>query len=379
MRPFFAVTIPKYHPDEEQSVTLNTGVSSPRSLTWWGYLALTYALATLAGAVAAKLEVPLPWMLGPFFSYAVLSVIGRRFVLMPMARELGQVAIGTAVGLHFTSAVLLATFALLPAMALATIYVMVYTMVAAFIFGSLAKVDNTTAFFATAAGGVADMAIVAKLKGGVPGSVAVVHAMRVSMVVAVVPLMVFFFGRQGSQTAATINSSTDFTLVVGVLLLGYLGALMLKPTPLPNPWLVGPVIMGIIIGVSGLISVHIPSFIIVLAQIMLGTWLGCQFKRDVMSALPRVTAAAIGISLFTISCAGIGSFGLSAITDLPVTTSFLALAPAAVTEMVLTAQVMNLDAEIVTAFHVMRIAVVSSTVLLVFKLYLKIRGKQTWI
>jgi uncharacterized protein len=42
--------------------------------------------------------------------------------------------------------------------------------------------------------------------------------------------------------------------------------------------------------------------------------------------------------------------------------------------MVLTAQVMHLEAEVVTAFHVLRIAVVSSTVLLVFKLYLKLKG-----
>lgn len=352
----------------------NSLPSSPRSLAWWGHIALTYALAAVAGAIASKLHLPLPWMLGPFFAFAVLSIAGGRFKLLPMGRELAQVAIGMAVGLHFTSAVLLATFALLPAMALATAYVMAYTLIAAFLFGYLAKVDNTTAFFATAAGGVADMAIVAQKQGGVAGSVAIVHAMRVSMVVAVVPFMVFFFGENGIKSSLVANTTGNITLVVVALFLGYLAALLLKPTPLPNPWLVGPIIMGIIIGTSDLISVGIPSIIIVVAQVMLGSWLGCQFKRDVLSALPRVTAAAIGIALFTISCAAVGSFGLSALTDLPVTTSFLALAPAAVTEMVLTAQVMNLDAEIVTAFHVMRIAVVSSTVLLVFKLYLKLRG-----
>jgi uncharacterized membrane protein AbrB (regulator of aidB expression) len=43
--------------------------------------------------------------------------------------------------------------------------------------------------------------------------------------------------------------------------------------------------------------------------------------------------------------------------------------------MVLTAQVMHLEAEIVTAFHVMRIAIVSATVLLVFRLYGWLRGE----
>jgi hypothetical protein len=35
---------------------------------------------------------------------------------------------------------------------------------------------------------------------------------------------------------------------------------------------------------------------------------------------------------------------------------------------------MHLDAEIVTAFHVMRIAIVCSTVLLVFKVYTQLQG-----
>src|SRR5690606_39248519 len=138
--------------------------------------------------------------------------------------------------------------------------------------------------------------------------------------------------------------------------LGALTARLLKPTPLPNPWLVGPILAGIILGVSGLLLVNVPPIVIAAAQVMLGAWLGCQFRRDLLAALPRVTAAAVFIALFMIGCAALGSFALSFVSGLPFTTSFLSLAPAAITEMVLTAQVMQLEAEIVTAFHVMRIA-----------------------
>ena len=65
---------------------------------------------------------------------------------------------------------------------------------------------------------------------------------------------------------------------------------------------------------------------------------------------------------------------LALATGLPLTTAFLALAPAAVTEMVITAKAMHLDAEIVTAFHVMRIFLVCSTVLAAFRLYNLLRG-----
>lgn len=345
-----------------------------RSPRWWGLLGRTYGLALAGGTLAYLIDMPLPWMLGPFFVLAAFSVFGMETTLVPMGREFGQIAIGTAVGMRFTYGVLVATLSLLPAMVGATLYVIAFTMLAAFLFKPLARVDDVTTFFATAAGGVADMAMVARDYGGAPGSVAVVHAMRVSGVVALVPFLVVLFGEEGGAPAAVPHDASSILLVPLALALGYLMARLLKPTPLPNPWLVGPIFMGILLGTTGLISVTIPKIFIVVAQIMLGTWLGCQFRRELLAALPRVTGAAIGISLFMIACAALGAVGLSALTGLPYTTSFLSLAPAAVTEMVITAQVMHLDAEIVTAFHVMRIAVVSSTVLIVFKLYRILKG-----
>lgn len=336
-------------------------------------LALTYAIAIVAGAVATWISLPLPWMLGPFFLFAALSLSGLAFELMPMGREIGQVAIGTAVGLRFTGDVLIAVMTLLPAMLLATGYVIAFTMLAAFLIRPLARLDPNTAFFATAAGGMADMAHVAERHGGQPGSVAVVHSMRVSLVVAVVPVLVFYFGEHGSTIPSQGHSPDNLLLVAVALCAGFLGARALKGSPLPNRWLSGPILAGMVLGVTGLVQVTIPGVIIVIAQIALGTWLGCRFQRSMLAALPRVTAAAVVISVYMIVCAAAGAVALSSMTGLSYVTSFLALAPAAVTEMVLTAQVMNLDAEVVSAFHVMRIVVIASTILLTFKLYRRIR------
>jgi uncharacterized protein len=348
-------------------------VAQPRLPGRLGRLALTYGIAAVAGAVAVWLGIPLPWMLGPFFVFAALSVSGLAFELLPMGREIGQVAIGTAVGLRFTGDVLLAVVTLLPAMLLATAYVMAFTMLAAFLIRPMARMDSNTAFFATAAGGMADMAHVAERHGGSPGSVAVVHSMRVSLVVAVVPFLVHFFGERGTALTGQGHSPDNLLLVALALAAGLLAARLLKGSPLPNRWLVGPILAGMVLGISGLVQVTIPGLLILLAQIALGTWLGCRFRREMLAALPRVTASAVAVAVFMILCAAAGALVLSGATGLPYTTSFLALAPAAVTEMVLTAQVMNLDAEVVSAFHVMRIAVVSSTILLMFRVYKKFR------
>lgn len=336
-------------------------------------MTLAYAMAAVAGALAGWAGFPLPWMLGPFFLFAALSALGYVFPLMPMGRELAQVAIGLAIGLRFTPAVLAATALLAPEMVVATLYLMVVTTTAAFLFRPMSGADPVTAFFATAAGGMADMALVAQRYGGAPSSVAVVHAMRVSLVVAVVPFIVVFLSEPGQGTVAPGPSGHPFALIAG-LAAAYGAAILLKPSPLPNPWLIGPILAGMALGLAELMVITVPGWLITVAQIFLGTWLGCQFRRDLLTALPRVTASAAVIAAYMIAAAALGALALAGYSGLPFTTAFLCLAPAAVTEMVLVAKLMHLDAETVAAFHVMRILIISTSILLVFRLFTHLNG-----
>ena len=335
----------------------------------WLRIVLTFLLATAGGAVANAVNMPLPWMLGPLFLCAGASLLGYRVEFVPMGRELGQVAVGLAVGMRFTPAVLATTLTLLPHMMAATLYVILFTTVAAVLHATLGGIDHKTAFFATAAGGMADMAVVAGERGGDPTAVSITHAIRVATVVSIVPFLVFAFGEQGDVAGVTAGASGNLLLVALCLLLAYGTALLFRHTPFPNPWLVGPIFLGALLGASGLVLVDVPWVLIVLAQILIGTWLGCRFRREILTRLPRVALSGLAVSVFMVVAAALGAAALTAASDLPFSTSFLALAPAAVTEMVITAQAMNVDAQIVTAFHVMRIAVVSSTILVVYALF----------
>ncbi|ETX13299.1 ammonia monooxygenase [Roseivivax halodurans JCM 10272] len=337
-------------------------------------IAATYAIAAIAGYTFAIAGLPLPWMLGPFFVGGVLSAAGLDLKTMPYGRECGQMAVGLIVGLRFTPATLMTMVSLLPAMVAATLYVMAYTMLASFGFQYLARTKPVTAFFSTAAGGVADMAYVAQQKGGDPSSVAMVHALRVSTTVAVVPFLATAFGTEGGGAMAERPDPQSMIWLVAALIPALVGVALVKRSPLPNAWLIGPMLAGILLGVTNILHVGAPEPILLIAQILLGAWLGSQFRREVIGGLPRVALAGVAAALFMICAAFFGSWLLSVATGLSRTTSFLALAPAAMTEMVLTARAMHLDAEIVTAFHVLRILVVCSTILLVFRIFNRARG-----
>ncbi|HET6468927.1 MAG TPA: AbrB family transcriptional regulator [Geminicoccaceae bacterium] len=335
-------------------------------------LLITVAAAALAGAAFRRLGVPLPWVLGPLTICAAGSIMGLDLRPVPLGRELGQVVIGLVIGLRFTPPVLAATLALLPAMVVATVYVVIVTTIAAFMLRRLARVDRKTAFFATAAAGMADMAIVARERGGDANAVSVVHAIRVAAVVMAVPLLVTAFGEEGSVFEPPSGATGDPLQLVLLLALGTGAALLVGRLPFPNPWLVGPIFLAAVLASAGLLLVLVPQPLLILAQIMVGIALGCRFRRELLLQLPRVVGAALVVTAFLILAAALAAAVLAAWAAIPFATAFLAVAPAGVTEMVITANAMHLDATVVTAFHVMRIAVIAGTIGVTFAIFERI-------
>lgn len=333
-------------------------------------MALALALGIVGALIADAVRLPLAWMLGPLFACAGGALAGLDLRAPPFARELGQAVVGLAIGVRFTPDVLAGTASLLPVMLLATIYLIAVTTAAAFLLKPLGRVDRPTAFFATAAAGVAEMAIVARERGGDPDAVSIVQAIRVAVVVTLVPILVFAFGTDGGVGERDAAVSSDPVPVGFALALGLLAAIGLRRLPaFPNAWLFGPLLVGALLSSVGETPLAVSWPMLVAAQVALGVALGCRFDRARLGRLPRVAASGLGIALVLIAAASLGAAILSAVTGLSYATSFLALAPAGVTEMVLTARVMHLDTVSVTSFHVVRIAVIAASVLLTFGLF----------
>ena len=68
----------------------------------WVNPALALALCAAVGGAFAWLRMPLPWMTGPLLAIAVCNFAGAEMRSPPGARAVGQIVIGTALGLYFT-------------------------------------------------------------------------------------------------------------------------------------------------------------------------------------------------------------------------------------------------------------------------------------
>jgi uncharacterized protein len=61
------------------------------------------AVGIPAGYLFHLLQTPIPWMTGPMIAVAVLNLAGVRMHSPPLARQMGQVILGSVVSLYFTS------------------------------------------------------------------------------------------------------------------------------------------------------------------------------------------------------------------------------------------------------------------------------------
>ncbi|MGB3386915.1 MAG: AbrB family transcriptional regulator, partial [Pseudaminobacter sp.] len=300
---------------------------------------------------------------------AVAAVCGAPVAAIPYGRELGQVAVGLAIGLRFVPVVLMATLKLMPAMVFATIATIAATMAAAVMMHKFARIDRRTAFFATAAAGLAEMAVVAHQKGADSDIVAVVHLIRVIAIVTTVPFLVTIFGTEGAVNTVPVRFESEALVLAALFVVSGVAAYLVRPLHFPNTWLLIPTALGAVVAGSGFGPFAVPHAVLTIAQIVIGVWLGCRFRREMVGRLPRVTVSAFITTAFLIAAASAFAWVLSAMTGLSFVTSLLAVAPAGITEMVLTATAMHLDAATVTAFQIMRIAVVMTTILFTFRAF----------
>ena len=110
---------------------------------------LSLALCALAGTLFAWLKTPLPWVIGPLTAMAVCNFGGLGLRAPFGGREVGQVIIGTALGLYFTPAVAREVASYWPILLLAALLAILLGAVSGWFLSRATGTDRATAFFAT--------------------------------------------------------------------------------------------------------------------------------------------------------------------------------------------------------------------------------------
>lgn len=314
-------------------------------------------LALVAAGLCAWLGTPLPWMIGPLFATAIARMAGRKLHSPVVLREAGQWAIGTALGLYFTPAVLVVLSRYVGFIAAGVVFALVLGAFCGWVLHKLSGVDRTTAFFSMAIGGASEMATQGEQHGARVDRVAAAHSLRIMMVVAIIPFAFKFADVHGLDAYVPAARVIHYGGLALLVVLTSVGAIALKRIGVPNAWVIGPLLIAVLLSAYGMNLSALPEWMVRMGQLLIGVSLGTRFTPEFLHTAPRYLASVAACTLLAIGLAAAFGLGIAAWSGIHPATALLSTSPGGIAEMSLTAKTLQLGVPIVTAFQSTRMVV----------------------
>jgi membrane AbrB-like protein len=321
----------------------------------------TLIWAIVCGAFADQIAIPLPWVLGPMFGVGFLTLAGLSESQPVIGKRLGQLSIGLALGLYFTTEVIAQVASLGLWMILGAFFSVALTIIFSRVFQRMSGASGMTSIYSSAIGAASDMAIQAQAAGGDAASVATSHAVRLMIVVTAIP---FLAASLGTGTAELISASradiamiapTPLMIVTGIAFV--LAFLANRFNIMPNAWVLVPMAVAAVYAAMGN-ETRLPDPLVAGGSLLIGWGLGQYMTREFFQASPRVLQAAVVMTLGMLGLSLIFAYLVTDMMGLPLITAIVATSPGGIAEMAITAKVLSLGAPMVTAFHLIRMVLV---------------------
>lgn len=327
------------------------------------------------GTVFYLLNLPLPWTLGPLAAILVLQIGFKKKVHWPGAlRNSALAVLGITMGSPFTMTTARQIVDQLPVIVAATVASIAFSLFMGYITHKRTGVDLASGLLGSVPGGLSQMAVLSKELHADTTVVTFMQTLRLLAVVFTVP----FLARHGladvvdtaiQRTAVynTMEPAAELFFITVVLI----GTLAAQRVGLPTPWMLGPTLVTAALVCSGLEPLPLPSWVITVAQVSTGIYMGSNIKADSLSnwrkLLPYTVSGIVGILL----CSFAIGFILNALYGYSLVTAFLGTAPGGVTEMGLTAMMVHADLSVVISYQMFRLLFILLVVPLALKWLLK--------
>jgi membrane AbrB-like protein len=309
-------------------------------------------------------------MLGPLLSVAAATVSRIPTFSAPTLRNAGQWVMGSALGLYFTPTV---GHELAGLWWVVLLYVMWSLLLATLIAWGLLQfhakrktgmpvdVLRATTYFASAIGGASEMTLLAHSVGARTDLVATAQSLRMLLVVTLVPLAMLWAKSYWNLSAIGTGSLNALPVQLpGLVWLGLAtvaGGWLTNRCRVSNPWFLGPLFVAIGLTLSDVPLSAIPHEASNAAQLVIGVSLGVRFAPQFLRAASAWIASVVVCTLCAIILSACFGWCLATVSGLHPASAILATAPGGVTEMSITAKVLQLGVPVVTALQASRLVV----------------------
>ena len=319
---------------------------------------ITLACAALGAFLFSLLGIPLPLLLGPMAGLLIaalarlqLSGVGQFGIYM-------RTFLGVAIGSTVTPELL----ASLPSIAFSLGFVIPFTALIGsigFLLFRRVGFDRATSFYSAMPGGLQDMLIFGEEAGGNVRAMSLIHATRVLVIFACVPIAVTVIwdinlNRPPGQSALDLPPF-DVLLMCVAGWVGWKGAAKIK---VPGSSIIGPLVLSAILSLTGVIHSRPPVEMLWASQFFIGIGVGVRYAGITAYEVRNYVLAGFAYSML-IGIISIGIiFVIAGIIGLDSLAVFLAFLPGGQAEMAMIAVIAATDVAFVVAHHITRIFLV---------------------
>ncbi|TYB85056.1 AbrB family transcriptional regulator [Oceaniovalibus sp. ACAM 378] len=329
----------------------------------WLFTALLLLVGALGGAGALLIGLPLPWMLGSILTTALLvAMASERFpagYAFPMwVRMIFIAVIGAMIGAQVDADLIQQWRSMLASLTGVAVFVLAAHGMNYWLFRRIGGYDKATAFYCGTPGGLMESLAMGEEAGADLRVLTIQQFLRIILVVSLVPLGLSLMHGSALGSAAGlsfVDGVPTLRSIPVLLVVAAVGLVVGHVLRLPAGQLTGPLIVSAVAGVTGLIELSPPGWVIGMAQVVIGVSLGIRFVGITGAMLRR----GLWLSLLSVGAMMAMAVALAVLlhtlTGQSIEVLVLSFAPGGVTEMGLVALSLAANPAMVAFHHLFRI------------------------
>ncbi len=333
---------------------------------------LTKTLSTWAGLVVCSLALvvllernglPAALLLGPMIAGILFSVAGAGIAVPTLPFRLAQAVVGLMIARILAVEVLQEIAGNWPVFLAGVLSVVVASAVLGWTLMRLRILPGTTAIWGSSPGAASAMTLMAASFGGDMRLVAFMQYSRMVVVATLAAVVARLWAEPGAGAAEAVGwlAAPDWPWLAVTLAVAAGSVLVARFVPIPSGPLLLPLVLGVALQDTGLLTIELPPLLLALAYLAIGWGVGLRFDRRVIRhaarALPAVLAS---IACLVMLCAGFAAL-LVAFADVDPLTAYLAMSPGGADTVAIIASSAHVDVAFVMAMQTARLLVLLMT------------------
>lgn len=315
--------------------------------------------AGLGAAVFSYVEFPLPMLLGPMAACLVASLAG-----IPMAsdRNLG-ILMRTILGVAFGASITPELVGRVPEIMISLFFVPLFVIAMGCVgypyFRRIVGFDQKTSYYSAMPGGMQEMVLFGEDEGVNVRAVSLVHATRLVMVFAFVPIVAtHYFGLNLDRPPGAPAASLPWHEIAIMIISGVVGWRIALAMRIPGSSIIGPMILTAILSLSGIVNSRPPFEMMLVAQFFIGLGLGVRYSGISPRELRSIVVAGLGYCVLALLTCFALILAIRDFLDAEYIDVLLAFLPGGQAEMAMIALIAGTDVAYVVSHHLLRVFIV---------------------